>query len=322
MANEVIDVGGAVSEEERAIVGTDSGILTSFLVGVGTFLETARSLEGRAGELEAQAKAFTAPASAADDAALQRFVQTANEAKRAIVAHWEIAGVFHRFHKRLVAFRERGASRAEAAATVAQRLHNAYVDAERRRVAEENARLQQEAEAAAEARRESEAADREREALALEAGLDKLSERESTFLALFLAGTPAAQAAKRAGYKDAAGQASRLLAAPKMIQAIQAAQSAATLRKQAEAERARPLDVAPVAAVTAAIEKAGSDRTTWRGDVVDEAKFVAAVVAGKHGIPLELLTVNQAELTKYARSLHENLNRWPGVRAVKSTTTI
>jgi hypothetical protein len=39
-----------------------------------------------------------------------------------------------------------------------------------------------------------------------------------------------------------------------------------------------------------------------------------AVIGGKHGIPPDVLMVNQARLNDYARDLGDVINRWPGVR--------
>lgn len=319
--HDVIDV-GVVSEDQRIIV-EDGGVLTSFLRGVTAFMETAQGLERRADGLEARAKAFQPPTTAEDDAAIQRFVQEARGVSKEITGHWLVAGVFHRMHKRLVALRDRGAGKAEKAGEQAQRLHNAYAEAERRRVAAENLRLQQEAEAEASRQREADAAKAEAEAMAREETLEELSDRERRFVELFAFGLNTGQtAARSAGYAQPAQAASRLLSWPKIGKAIKAAQEAQALRKQAEGRRAAPLEVRQVEPVKAAIEKVGSDRTTWRGEVLDEAAFVAAVVEGKLGIPLRCLTVNQAVLTECARNMRPAFLRWPGVRVVKTTTTV
>lgn len=318
---EVIDV-GAVSEDQRVIT-TDGGILSAFVQGVAGFLERGNGLEVEADQLLVKAQAFHTPQTAAEDGILQRFVQTAREQKKAIEAHWEITSVFFRMHKRLVSFRERGASKAEKAGTIAQQLHNAYAEAERRRVAEENDRRTREAEAEAARRRDAEAEELEAQAVQREEAAADLSERERRFVELFAFGlNTGLTAARSAGFKEPAKSASRLLGMPKIVKAIKAAQEAQALRKQSEATRARPLDVREPVKAEAQIEKAGSDRVTWRVVCDDERVFVEAVIGGKHGIPADCLTVNQAKLTEYARSMHELINRWPGVRAVKSTTTV
>lgn len=325
---DVIDV-GQVSEEQQEIASTGLSV-TSFLAGVGGFLTTAKTLEAKADALEVRSKAFTAPApgDAAADAALQKFVQEANAAKKAIEGHWGITSVFHGFHKKLVALRDRGADKAGDAADRAQKLHNAYVAAEKRRAAEETARLQREAEerAAAERRRELEA--QEARALELEAAAADLSDRERTFVDVFIGGATASLAAKAAGYKDPVGQAARLMGSAKVLAAVKAAQEAIALRRQAAATAARPLVVDDVEEVAPAVQKEGTDRTTWKGEIVDLAAFLEFALGVKSdallasGVPADLLTIDPVKLTQYARSMHEGINRWKGVRAKKSTTTI
>jgi hypothetical protein len=68
------------------------------------------------------------------------------------------------------------------------------------------------------------------------------------------------------------------------------------------------------------IEQAGTDRTTWTGEVTDLQALVDAVIAGT--VPRDVLMVNQPVLNGYARSMHALLNNWPGVRAVPKTTTV
>lgn len=319
-APEVIDV-GPVSEDQRLIV-EDGSVLSTFLRNVAQFMETASGLERKAAGLEERAAALVMPTNAAQDETLQRFVQEARGVSKEITGHWVVASVFHRMHKRIVALRERGVVKADRAGDVAQRLHNGYADRERQRVAEENARRQREAEAEAARQRDEEAAEAERQATAREDALGELSDRERHFVQLFAFGLNTGQtAAKAAGFKDPAVAASRLLGRPKIVDAIKAAQEAQALRKQAEGRRTAPLQVS-VEEVRAELGGVGSDRTSWRGEVLDEAAFVAAVVEGKLGIPVDVLTVNQKKLTEYARNARPAMARWPGVRAVKSTTTV
>lgn len=318
---EVIDV-GAVSEDQRLIV-EDGSVLSTFLQNVAAFMETAQGLEKKAQGLEAESLALVMPTSAEEDEGLQRFVQRARGVSKEIASHWIVTGVFHAMHKRTVALRERGAKKADAAGERAQRLHNGYADRERQKAAEENARRQREEEERAARQRDEEAAKAEAEAVAKEEALEDLSDRERQFVQLFAFGQNTGErAAKAAGFKDPRASASRLLGKAKILTAIKAAQDAAALRKQAEARKAAPLAVREVEQVQPALGGAGSDRTTWKGVVVDEAAFVQAVVDGKLGIPLRCLTVNQAVLTEYARNARPAMARWPGVKAVSSTTTV
>lgn len=317
---DVIDVGTV--PEDQAIVTKESGTISAFVRRIGEFMAEAAGLERQADGLALEAAALKAPTSAAEDAKLQAFVQRGNGLKKAIVGHWEVTSAFFAFHKRLVALRERGAGKAGQAADVAQRLHNTYVEAERRRAAEETARLEREALDKARRDQEAEAARLEAEAVAREEQSAMLSPRERDYVLKFCNGLTAQQAAKAAGYKDPIATAARLNTSPKIIAAIQGAKEAATLRRRSEWVRERPVEVEEVAEVKPAIEKFGSDRTTWRAEVTDEKAFLDAVLSAKYGIPVDVLSINQAALTAHARDMHELINRWPGVKAVKNTRTV
>ena len=310
--DEVIDVGSVTEELEP--IQTDGAVLSAFLGGLVPFFGRARELETTADELSQRAAKLKAPVNGAEDATVQQFVQRANGAKKAIEEHWGVTSAFHRLHRKLTALRDRGATKASEAAERAQRLHNQYVAAERARVAEENARRQREAEEEAERKRNAEIVRAEAEAVQREEAMGELSDRERRFVELFAFGLHTGEtAARSAGFKDARLAAKRLLGLAKIMTAIKAAQEAAALRRQAEATRQRPLEV---------VERQGTDRTTWRGVVLDERLFIEAVLGGKHGIPADVLTVNQSKITEYARSMHELMNRWPGVKAEKTTKTI
>lgn len=325
---EVIDVGAGGAELEA--YQEDGGILTGFIAGIGKFLTKARSLEEKADAIAVRAKAIQPPASAEEDAAVQRFVQEANGATKAIEEHWGVTSAFSRFHRKLTAARERAADKSRGAAERAQRLHNQYVEGERRRAVEETARREREARDEAERKRAKEIADAEAEAVKREEQMTDLSERERRFVELFAFGLNTGEtAARSAGFKDPRVAASRLLGQVKIVNAIKAAQEAQAIRKQAEARKSSPLEVREVEPEKPAIQKEGTDRTTWRGELVDLDSLMTAFLGCKpadyqnrYGIPADLFTIDQAKLTEYARSLHDGLNRWPGVKAIKKTSTI
>lgn len=308
--------------EEVQEVELAGNVLRTWFGGIATFLTQARTLEAKAGALETTAATLREPTTAAADAELQRFVQTATATAKEVSAHWEIAASVHRFHKLLVSYRERGVSKAERAGAIAQRLHNRYVESERRRVEDENARRQAEADAQAKADRDREAAALEARALEAEQASADLSAREEQYVVAMVVGMTSIEAARLAGYKDPAGICGRLAATAKIQRAIFGAKQALAARQQAAAVREQPLASAPIEAAAPNVTKIGSDRSSWKGEVLDEQLFIKAVVEGKLGIPLDVLTIDQAALTRYARSLHELMNAWPGVRAVKSTTTV
>ena len=128
------------------------------------------------------------------------------------------------------------------------------------------------------------------------------------------------QAAYNAGYKDAFKRAAQLLAQPKIVDAIKVRQEAEAIRQEAAARATLPLETREIV-VESKADTTG-DRGTRSAKVVDEAALIAAVISGKHGIPLDVLCINQPKLNGYARSLGELVNLWPGVRLQTKTTIV
>lgn len=297
--------------------------IREFLRGAAGFFTTARTMEQSAQATLVKARTLVLPTNGDEDAAIQIFIKRANTDRKAIEEHWSITSTISKFHKMLVAGRTRGTDPLEQAATIAQQLHNRYAEDERRRAAAEQDRLRREAEERAKAERDRELAEAERKALEAEASSPALSTREETFVLQVVAGRDPITAARIAGYKDPSTQGPRLMTYSKVLDAIAAKRQAAEVRQQAEAIRNQPLNIEPEK-VRPDIRRGGGaiDRTTHSGEVIDEAAFIAAVIAGKHGIPWDVLTVNETKLNEYARSLQERLNLWPGVRHNKKTKTI
>jgi hypothetical protein len=190
-------------------------------------------------------------------------------------------------------------------------------------VAEEQERLRQEAERKAREEREAELARMEAEALAKEEASTDLSDREEAFVTRYMAIKDPERAAAFAGYKNPFQAATRLMSLPKVQTAIRERQEAIALRQQATARAAQPIEV-EVEEVKANVSRGGGgyERTTWTAEVLDEPAFIRAVIEGKSGIPLDVLTVNQTVLNSYARSLQSRLDLWKGVRAVKKTVYV
>lgn len=311
------------TEQDLALTQAAGQAIRSFMAGVVAFFTEARRLEeGALATLDA-AKALTFPASPERDAELQTFIKDANVARKEIEGHWAITSTVHGLHKRLVARRARGVDALEQAASLANTLHNRFVAAERQRVAEEQDRLRREAEARAAAERQLELQRMEEAALAAEATSDELSPREQTFLASYLRFGDAQRAAAAAGYKDPFRQGARLLTVAKIIKAIEGQRRATSLREQAAATREAPVEVEVEQVKPNLIRAAGAvERTTWGADVLDADALVAAVISGKHGIPHDVLMPNPVKVNEYGRSLHEQIDRWPGVRHRKTTKVV
>jgi len=300
----------------------DGHQITVFLKGLIPFFSTARTLEAKAIDTLARAKALLPPQDAEADLDLQRFVKATTLDKKEVEAHWSVCQLASQFHRRLVAARKRAVDPLEEAGAIANNLHNRYVDAERRRVAQEQERLRREAEDQARQDRELALQRQREEADRIEAASDNLSEREQRFVDDYVRTQRAVDSARYAGYANPDKAAARLLASEKIATAIANAQKAQAIRLQADAVEAAPLEIQVEEVKPDILRAGGFDRTTWSGEVLDARAFIEAVVSGKHGIPLDVLTVNPVKINEYARSLHERLDLWPGVRARKTTKVV
>lgn len=314
-----------VEVQQTSAEGTTIAVFMRSLV---PFFTKAAAIEKQARETLALAKSFKRPRTMDEDESMQRFLKTVTADTKTCEAHWEITAIVSRFHKRLTAARKRATDPLDEAKTIANGHHNAYVETERQRVAQEQERLRREAEEKARIDRERDLAKQEEDALQHELALDTLSARELNFvnfyvLTIYETAGNAAAALRRAGYKNPDQIAPRMMATPKIVKAIEAKRNAEAIRAQASALREQPLSV-ETRKVTPQISRAagGHERTTWTGEVLDAAKFIDAAFDGGHGIPRDVLMVSPVKLNEYARSLEARLDLWPGVRAKKSTTFV
>jgi len=313
-----VKVPEVVESGELALVAAEGSALERFVVGLRQFFSEALQFESAARQTLGRAKQWKAPTSKEEDQVLVDRVRQANADKAVIEKHWQITQVVHRFHRRLTAARDRGVGPLEEAVGIGNALHNGYAEVERRRAREEEDRLRREAEERARKARDKELADLEKQAVAAEEASQDLSERERRWVAeWFRNGGNATAAARFAGFQDPIATAARLTTSPKIRAAIEAQRSADILAAQLEAKKAAPLEVKS-AKVEA--EVASGDASRWCCEILDETVLIAAVIGGKHGIPWDVLMVSQVKLNEYARGMHEQLDRWPGVRAHKKTT--
>lgn len=319
-APEVLD---ALTVEALALTTRQSAIAL-FLGRAAEFFQTARGLEVRAVDTLARMKARPAPTTAEQDAALQLDIQEAGREKRGLLAHHhDVTSAVFRLHRLLTAYRDRGAKLLDEAQEIGNARHNTWTEAARRAAAAEQDRIRRAAEEQARADRARELAEFDADALRLEMeNTEELSSRENLFVLNIVAGMPTAQAAREAGYKsDAHGDI--LLGRDKVTAAIAARRQAKALREQAVSVQAMPLDVQVADVKPDIIKAAGAhDRTTYSAEVLDEAAFIEAIFSGQYGIPRDCLQINRPKLNGYASSLHELINRWPGVIARKSTKVI
>ncbi len=309
--------------EELTLARTDGEVVTQFTANLRAFFGRAQELEATATLMLSTAKATSPPQTADEDAQIQRDIQKANAHAKTISEHWLVCQVLSRFHKRLTSARARGTDASENAARHLNALHQRYVDDANRRAREEADRLRREAEDRARQDRERELAVLKEAEEKAEASSPDLSDREERFVDAFFSGIGtrgnAWQSAVRAGFAQPRSAAERLMASPKIQAALKAHEDAQRAREQAAAVREQPVRVEAVTTlVQPEVQKIGTDRTTWSAEVLDERLFVEAVISGKFGVPLDCLTVNTPKVNELARSLHELLDRIPGVRAKKT----
>lgn len=308
-----------MNEEETAVVQVGRQVL-DFMSRTAAFLTAARHIEVKAKATLTTAQTLRVPTTALDDEMMQRFVLGAADGIKEAEAHWGICQIISRFHKLTTSARARSVDAFSEARTIGNNLHNTYTRAEQRRAQEENDRLHHEEEQRAQAARDKELADAEALALKRESASKDLSEREMMFVDLVFDGRTGAAAAQKAGYKDPVGAADRLLGALKIQKALGAKQEAKTIREQAAAKAAKPLDVQHQEVRPDITRATGAkDRTTKSAEIVDANALIAACIQGGYGIPWDILDVKPAKLNEYARSMGALINKWPGVRYKEET---
>lgn len=191
-----------------------------------------------------------------------------------------------------------------AAIAAATKLAIEWKAADDRRVNEEAERQRIENERIAREDRQRELDAQEAAALKIEANSPDLSAREETFVAEFVRTNYGLDAARAAGYKDAAKMAERLLALPKILAAITAKRQADMIRQQAEATKAAPLHVEAPQVESQVGSVAGVAQKTYYGvGAVDVLALAKAVIAGT--VPLAAIQPNTVFLNEQARSLKQ-----------------
>jgi len=197
-----------------------------------------------------------------------------------------------------------------------------YVNAEQRRQREEEDRQRRENEARARQDRERELADQEAEAARIEAQTETLSAREEVFVnAIVTHHFLPSRAAERAGYKNPIPTSVKLLATPKIADAIASRKAAAEIRQQAEAVKQQPLAVTAPNVESNLGRAAGTRMVTsysCEPDVDLDALFQAAIL---NPDLRRAFSANTVYLNQQARALRESFESvFPGCRLHKSTT--
>jgi hypothetical protein len=341
----------APTEPDQEFVATAGRAVVTFLKGLGEFFLQARTIETKAKQtlgIAQELQKIGTPKTQAADEGVQLFIKTTNEQKKAAEALWSITTVVHGFHRRLTARRAVATDAIEQANAIANKLHNDYVDTENRRIAREADERRRALEAEERRKRDEEAAAAAKEAERLEAAAPTVSAREQAFINYYLADTRPgreARAASLAGFKDPAASAQRLLTLPKILTALEARRAADEVRQQAAAKAQAPISVdVPVERPRVSSAAGLSSRTRWGATVLDAGLLTDAVfvefgttlaawigkpvdeatvrgfLKGYAGqIPRDVLAVDESIVRKYGESLHEAIDRWPGVVHTKNT---
>lgn len=308
--------------EEAELVEVAGEAIKSFFKRATAFFIKADDFELRAKETLARMKARPAPTTEAEDADLQVEVRRSNADMREIEAHYEITAQITRLRNQITGKRKIAIDALTDASKIGNAQHNVFVQTAARVAAVEQEMLRAKAEREAIAVRTAELAKLEADALAQEAALEGLSDREHAFVVAVLEGHAPHAAAERAGFKDAVKRGGVLVSTPKIIQAIEAARAAEATRRQAAAVRALPVDPVYVPVVAPAVTKATGSRTYKGAKCLDVDAFRTAFMAGKHGIPADIWVVDEAKLNGYGKSLGDLVNLWPGCQATSDTKIV
>jgi len=273
--------------------------------------------------LREQARALVVQDRDSHAAALE-FLRGVKALKRTIEEHWSrITRGVDDLKRNMLTLKARDLEAVEDAVKYANDTILTYETSEKRRAQEEQDRLRRQSEEQARKDREAELARLEREALKAEQTSENLSEREQAFVDAYIHGIGAAGlpevAAKRAGYKDAAAQAERLMKTSKILKAIEAKRRAIEIREQAASVAEKPLEV-KTQDVRPQFGKVAGTRTvtTWKAECFDVDALIDAVLRGV--APRSLLMFNQVAGNELARSIHEEVDRIPGLRHIKTET--
>lgn len=331
---DVIDVGTmmpigsalppSASDDEVFVHSAGLGII-KFLHGVAAFFTTATAIEAAAVTTLEKARALRPPTDGVTDLAIQKFILKTVDDRKAAETHWSVTGTISQFHRRMTGARKRATDPLEEASRIGNALHNAYVDNERRRAEAEQRRVDEEARQKQQAIRDAELADLEAKALEAEEAAIDLSDREQAFVDAYFAGIGTREngqaSARRAGFKNPMKDAARLLTLPKIQRALEGRRAAQQIRAQAAAVKLSPKEPVHIDEVRADVQKASGarTRTTWSADVTNAQALIDAAFRGE--VPRDLLVLDLSRLNDYAGRLMENLDRWPGVKAVKKTST-
>lgn len=250
------------------------------------------------------------------------FSRGAKQLKRKIEDHWSrITRNVDDLKRNLLDLKRRDLEPLDFAISLLNDRIVTYVEAEQRRQREQADRDRVAREEQARKDREAELARQEEEALRIEAASPKLSSREELFVTGFVLDGDGKKAATIAKYQNPADTAKKLLATPKIVQAIEARRVAEAIRTQATEIRRQPVVAAPAPKVESQLGKVAGTKmmTTYAAEVYDLDALITAVSLNESLRPA--LQANTVHLNKQAGMLRESFEAcYPGVRLIKRTT--
>lgn len=305
---------GPAASDEQVALSEAMAVLNRLVGDPVAFFTRARELEVSALAADELSKSSKVPTTPEEDEKLQRAIKKANDRKREIEAHWEEpSSTLYGLHRRFTGRRKVSTDALERASARWNQHHNSFVSEQERKAREENERLRKEAEAEAARQRQAELDRLEAARLKAEAESPDLSERELRFVAEVLLEQSVYEAAKLAGYAKPGTMADRLMASPKILEAIEKGKELAALTAQAEAVAAAPVHVDFVPVEAEVYRASGTSRRVNRKAVLeDAAALIEDVFAGR--APRDLLMVDEARLREYGKQLGDKVELWRGVR--------
>lgn len=326
----------AVQRDQDELLTVKQKIM-EFLDNLKPFFAKATEIERDASDFAGSVKLIKPPTNGEEDAAIVRMLQVGKEKKEKATLHWSLRKLFYAVNQRMLDAEKRPVLLLDTANATLQRHHTAWKEADDRRVREEQRRIDDAAKLEEQRRRDAEVARMEEDARSREEAVPDLSARETLFVELYVTDQRDSgngpECSKRAGFTaDPFQSAARLLALPKIQQAIQAKQAAIAIRRQAEAKRAEPVTVpANTPVVERDLFKVGRDTVRWGGDVVDPDAFfdacgipeeiVIRTATGPIRINRSVFEINGPAINTLGKELKERLDHIPGLRHRKTTST-
>lgn len=297
---------------EEAMVESDAAATRAFVEALYPWFRTASEIQREVKSEHERARTWPASETVDEDAERQLCIRVINDKLKSLADHWKPAKTpIYALWKALTGAETRLAKTLQDAKDIHQRDVNRFEADRQARKRAEDERLRREAEERARLEREAELARLEAAALAAEASSPALSDRETMFVRLVVAGASPESAARQAGFKTPGNA---ILQKPKIAAAVHALRDATRHRAEKERAAQAPVQAAPIQESSLDVAAVTNVRYIERVEIVDEAAFCKAAVSGKFGIPADCVKASQAGLNTAVKTLGSAIENWPGVR--------